>query len=519
MVNGQCATHWIAVTLWYCSNTNHKTTLILSRRNTLYRILMVGSLLLLAVFQVYWLRKVYQEQEQLLRSQTENVFIETIRDLQDSLIQRRIVFTEGDPNRLLAQILPKNLNGKKPSRPPSTMVVVKMDSVSFVHRDTHPRLEKRPINFFLRRSPKEEKIQRTFGFRRGIGLALSKIPKGRNAMFSLGDDTIPQRDLVHHYNTALQRSGLALPFTVSKIDSLPDELPTQGIVHFAPAGIPPLQYYRLSMESYQWFLLQRMTPQMIFGLFLLLITGFTFWLIFRGLRQQQQLTKLKNDFISNITHELKTPIATVSVALEALKDFNALNNPQRTREYIEISQQEMQRLTMLVDRVLKMSMFENQTLQIQPESFNLKHALQKILESLSLQFEKNRAVVNFQTEGEDFQIEADPVHLTNVVYNLLDNAIKYSKNEPQIDIRLVEQNGTLTLSIKDQGIGIPKEYQGKVFEQFFRVPNGDRHNVKGYGLGLSYVAGVVQQHGGQIILDSESDKGTRFTLFLPRHNH
>ncbi len=126
--------------------------------------------------------------------------------------------------------------------------------------------------------------------------------------------------------------------------------------------------------------------------------------------------------------------------------------------------------------------------------------------------------MNFTTEGQDFQIEADPIHLTNVVYNLLDNALKYSKDQPNIDINLSEHNGSLTLSVKDQGIGIPKEYQSKVFDQFFRVPNGDRHNVKGYGLGLSYVAGVIQQHGGQIILDSEVDNGTRFTVFLPRHN-
>lgn len=480
---------------------------------------MAGSLLLLAVFQIYWLRKVYQEQESILRHQSENVFIQTVRDLQDSLIQRKIVFMEADPQRSFRRIMEPNFRFESKSPPPtkpSTMVVVRMDSVTFVHRDTFP--EKRPINFYLNHRPKDERFRRTFGMRRGISLALSKIPKGANAMFELSDDTIPKDQLTKRYKSQLLKSDLPLNFSVTKLDSLPDEMPHEGIVHFAPASIPPLQFYRLAIEDYQWFLLKRMTPQMIFGLFLLLFTGITFWVIFRSLRQQQQLTKLKNDFISNITHELKTPIATVSVALEALKDFNALNNPQRTREYIDISQHEMQRLSMLVDRVLKMSMFESQTLQIQPEPFNLKGAIQKILESLSLQFEKNRAKVNFTTEGQDFQIEADPIHLTNVVYNLLDNALKYSKEEPRIDIALAEHNGTLTLSVKDQGIGIPKEYQGKVFDQFFRVPNGDRHNVKGYGLGLSYVAGVIQQHGGQIILDSELNKGTRFTVFLPRHN-
>ena len=501
-------------------NINHfsKST-DLYRHNTLYRALMTGSLLLLAIFQIYWLKKVYQEQESILRHQSENVFIQTIRDLQDSLIQRKIVFMEEDPKRSIRQVIPPNFQFETKAPPPSkpsTMVVVRMDSVTFVHRDTFP--EKRPINFYLRqRSPKDERIRRSFGLRRGIGLALSKIPKGANAMFELSDDTIPKDQLIKRYKSQLEKSELPLAFSVSKIDSLPDEVSKEGIVHYAPASIPPFQFYQLEVEDYRWFLLKRMAPQMIFGLFLLLFTGLTFWVIFRSLRQQQQLTKLKNDFISNITHELKTPIATVSVALEALKDFNALNNPQRTREYIDISQHEMQRLAMLVDRVLKMSMFESQTLQIQREPFNLKNAVQKILESLSLQFEKNRAKVNFTTEGQDFQIDADPIHLTNVVYNLLDNALKYSKDQPNIDINLSEHNGSLTLSVKDQGIGIPKEYQSKVFDQFFRVPNGDRHNVKGYGLGLSYVAGVIQQHGGQIILDSEVDNGTRFTVFLPRH--
>lgn len=490
------------------------------KNNTLYRALMTGSLLLLAVFQIYWLSKVYQEQENLLRHQSENVFIQTVRDLQDSLIQRKIVFMEEDPKRSIREVIPPNFHFESKAGPPSrpsTTVVVRMDSVTFVHRDTFP--EKRPINFYLQqRRPKDERIRRSFGLRRGIGLALSKIPKGANAMFELSDDTIPKDQLIKRYKNQLLKSDLPLVFSVTKIDSLPDELSKQGIVHFAPASIPPFQFYRLELEDYRWFLLKRMTPQMIFGLFLLMFTGLTFWIIFRSLRQQQQLTKLKNDFISNITHELKTPIATVSVALEALKDFNALDNPQRTREYIDISQHEMQRLSMLVDRVLKMSMFESQTLQIQTETFNLKTVIQKILESLSLQFEKNKAVVNFHTEGEDFQIEADPIHLTNVVYNLLDNALKYSKKEPKIEIALAEHNGTLTLSVQDRGIGIPKEYQGKVFDQFFRVPHGDTHNVKGYGLGLSYVAGVIQQHKGQIILDSEPEKGTRFTVFLPRHN-
>ena len=146
----------------------------------------------------------------------------------------------------------------------------------------------------------------------------------------------------------------------------------------------------------------------------------------------------------------------------------------------------------------------------------LKILVKQVLDTLRLQFEKYAATIDFKVSGNDFSLRADRTHLTNVVYNLLDNALKYSHNSPNITIEITEHEKNISLSIADNGIGIEPVYQGKVFEKFFRVPTGDTHDVKGYGLGLSYVASVVQQHGGEVKLDSVLAKGSRFMIILPK---
>lgn len=314
----------------------------------------------------------------------------------------------------------------------------------------------------------------------------------------------------------MEAAGFYFPFEISRSDTVPSLHPLSGIKTFHSGGFPPIQLYVVEFLDYQSFLLQRMWPNFLFALSLLSITALSFLMLFRNLRQQQKLAKLKNDFISNITHELKTPISTVSVALEALQNFQGLNDPRKVHEYLEISQHELQRLSILVDRVLKMSMFENKALTLQPELFDLRTTMEKVIQSMSLQFEKSKANVRVHVDGNRFQLYGDPVHLANVIYNLFDNALKYSADRPQIDILLSEANGKIQLSVKDNGIGISREYQDKIFEQFFRVPQqGQQHNTKGHGLGLSYVAEVIRQHSGHIRVESTPNQGSTFTLSLP----
>jgi signal transduction histidine kinase len=222
--------------------------------------------------------------------------------------------------------------------------------------------------------------------------------------------------------------------------------------------------------------------------------------------------EIKNDFISNVTHELKTPVATMSVALEALKNFHALDNPKRTTEYLEIAQNELKRLTLMTDKILKTAVYEDQGVELKIEKIDLDNLIQNVLSSLTLVFEKRRILVSYVKEGSDFHFYGGAAHLTNVLYNLLDNALKYSNDGASIDVRLTSGPEGISISVKDTGIGIAPEYQKKIFEKFFRVPSGDVHAVKGYGLGLSYVASVVKSHDGGISVESEPGKGSCFRI-------
>jgi two-component system phosphate regulon sensor histidine kinase PhoR len=229
--------------------------------------------------------------------------------------------------------------------------------------------------------------------------------------------------------------------------------------------------------------------------------------------------EIKNDFISNVTHELKTPVATVSVALEALKNFNALDDPQKTKEYLDIAQRELNRLTLMTDKILKTSVYEGQGIKIKYETIQFDDLIDEILSSMKLVFDKKQTQVRFEKIGSEFTMQGSLEHLTNVMYNLIDNALKYGREESSLKIELESLPGELLLKVRDSGMGIPQEYQKKIFEKFFRVPSGDVHNIKGYGLGLSYVSSVIEGHDGKITVESTPGVGSCFIIRLPKLAH
>jgi two-component system phosphate regulon sensor histidine kinase PhoR len=244
-------------------------------------------------------------------------------------------------------------------------------------------------------------------------------------------------------------------------------------------------------------------------------TLLSFLLLYRNLQRQRRLADIKNEFISNITHELKTPIATVSVAIEALRSFNASMDPQKSKEYLDISANELQRLSLLVDKVLKLSMFEKKEVDLKYEPLDMKDLVAEVTASMRLQSEKHQAAVHISAEG-DTRVQGDRLHLVSVIFNLLDNALKYSNGSPRIDMKVAGNDSKLKLSVSDNGIGIPAEYRNKIFDKFFRVPTGNLHNAKGYGLGLSYVAHVVQKHQGTIQVETAEGGGSCFIITLPK---
>jgi signal transduction histidine kinase len=285
----------------------------------------------------------------------------------------------------------------------------------------------------------------------------------------------------------------------------------------AMSGIMRRQFYVAEFQEYKGFLFLKILPYILFSFFLFGITSLAFWLIFNGLKKQQKLAEQKNEFISNVTHELKTPLTTVGVALEALDDFEVLRNPDKTREYLQISKMELERLNLLVDKVLRLSMFEQNALQMRPEWLDLAATTGQVIQAMSLQANAVGAVIRF--DQQPCTLLGDKVHLTGVVYNLLDNALKYCGNNPEIDVsvrNLVKDDQCFArLEVRDNGIGIAPEYHAQVFEKFFRVPMGNVHNVKGHGLGLNYVSAVVRQHGGSIYVESQPGMGSAFIVEIP----
>lgn len=266
------------------------------------------------------------------------------------------------------------------------------------------------------------------------------------------------------------------------------------------------------VDNYKWYLLKRLLPQLLFCVVLLSLTALAFHVTFKSLNAQIKLGNLKDDFISNMSHELKTPIATVKVALEALNNFNAIDDKIRTREYLGMATAEMDRLELLATRVLNTSLLESGKIYLQQESYDLKKLVSEVLQNMQVRFEKHNAKVTFETTGNHFTAAMDKLHMQGVLVNLLDNSLKYGQSPVHIGIRLSEQNGAIQLSLKDNGPGIPEEYREKVFEKFFRVPTGNRHNTKGYGLGLSYAAQVMRQHNGSINVNNIAEGGCVFTL-------
>jgi len=327
-------------------------------------------------------------------------------------------------------------------------------------------------------------------------------------------DSVTVKEVDSAYAKRLALEKINVGFAVNRVAKAN---PDSAAFNQVTVGFSNPMTYELALNNQTSFILGRLKMPILFSLLLVGITIASFVALYRSLMKQHRLAQIKNDLISNITHELKTPIATVSVAIEALKNFNAIQDPARTREYLDISQNELQRLGLLVDKVLKLSMFEKKDIELKSEYFDLKDVLNEVVASLRLQLEKYHAKLDIHTEGET-SLKGDRLHMLSVVFNLLDNALKYSKENPHIEVSLKQVDEQVELEVKDNGIGIPTQYKDKVFDKFFRVPAGDTHNAKGHGLGLSYVAQVIRKHNGTIKVDSREGLGSTFTVILPKQN-
>lgn len=280
-----------------------------------------------------------------------------------------------------------------------------------------------------------------------------------------------------------------------------------------PARMAMVNIHFPTLDSYIFSSVKFMIPSVIFTFVLLVTFVFTIYIIFR----QKKLTEIKNDFINNMTHEFKTPISTISLAAQMLQDPAVGKSPTMFHHISGVINDETKRLRFQVEKVLQMSMFERQKATLKMKDMNANDLIAGVVNTFALKVEKYNGSITSDLEAMNSWVLVDEMHFTNVIFNLLDNAVKYKKEEGELKlhIRTWNEAGKLYISIQDNGIGIKKEDLKKIFDKFYRVHTGNRHDVKGFGLGLAYVKKIIQDHKGSIRAESELNVGTKFIIVLP----
>lgn len=280
--------------------------------------------------------------------------------------------------------------------------------------------------------------------------------------------------------------------------------------NFNPIGVVSTGQYFITLAfPYRHLFLQSNTKVYLYmSIFLIVVIATMFFVSLRTIATQRRLDQMKTEFINNMTHEIKTPISTIGLACEMLQE-------EGQNTYIGIIADENKRMRVLVETILQSAKMSNKNFTISPKTVDLNQIANSVLQSFSLTVQNHGGRIETHLDASPADICADELHITNMLYNLVDNAIKYSSEAPHIIVSTSRHGDRIMLSVQDHGIGIAKADQKRVFEKFYRVSTGNVHNVKGFGIGLNYVAQVVRLHHGRISLDSEPGRGSTFTVSLP----
>ncbi len=331
-----------------------------------------------------------------------------------------------------------------------------------------------------------------------------------------------------YLQTALKSRSIQLPFELAVadtngklVDCSTDTLAFQKMFRISPKykgskwGAATTKQTTVGFKNVNLYILQKMLWLLILSVIFIPLFVYSYVYVLRTFFRQKKMAEIRNDFINNMTHELKTPISGASIAIELLRDNN---NQAKKEEYVQIAQNELKRLTGLVEKVLNMAAFEKNEITLALETVILHPFLSEIVNNVQPLLNHHNRSIRFNVSPQYLAIVADRFHLQNVIINLIDNAIKYNdKPNPAIDIQIGQQDNDIVIRVADNGKGIPANYTDKIFDQFFRVPSGDLHEVKGYGLGLSYVKAIVTLHKGTITAYSQQASGSTFIITLPQN--
>ena len=321
-------------------------------------------------------------------------------------------------------------------------------------------------------------------------------------------------DMPYHF-TVSNQAGRELYHCPDYTDEGADHSYKQVLMpNNSPANVGILTVSFPSINRYIYKSARYLVTAILFMLILAVMFGYTIRVTFR----QRRLGEMKTDFVNNMTHELKTPVASISLASQMLADPSVQKTENMTEHLSGVIRNETKRLQRLIDRVLQTSLLEGKRMALKEQELNLNEMVEDVAENFHFKVEEKGGVVETDLQATSPWMYGDEVHMTNVLFNLMENAVKYRREEEPLRLKISTRNkhDHLILTIADNGIGIKKENLKKIFEKFYRVHSGNKHDVKGFGLGLAYVKGIIELHHGHITVDSEPGKGTKFTITLPR---
>ena len=330
-------------------------------------------------------------------------------------------------------------------------------------------------------------------------------------------DSLLKVELISHgIKTKYRYSITEADKTDQKKDKIPADSTKFYTVQISPDNIffKP-QFLKVYFPDQEDYILKTMWFILTISGFIILILIFSFYYTIGTILKQKKLSVVKNDFISNMTHEFKTPISTISLAAEMLGDKDIIKTPERSTRYLNMIRDENKRLSLLVESILQTALMDKGEFKLKKTELHIHEIIKQAIHNIQLQLEQQGGKVISKFTATNDKVYADKVHITNIFFNLMDNAIKYSKEVTEITIITENIPSGIRITVQDRGIGISKDNLKKIFEKFYRVPTGNVHNVKGFGLGLSYVKAIVEKHGGEIHVESEQEKGSSFSLTIP----
>lgn len=498
------------------------------------------ALLVLIWFQVHWISNDFRVREDLFKSKVDEALNNTSTKLERldprssylKITQR----TQGinfnppsingkDPNSIglrLSTELTIDSNGYQSSR--FTTRDVSKDSIKFDPRAVsfldkiradHPNLQSSNNDLF-NQTPK--------GYSFFDETSTKNYYNNRQKVDTLLLDSILRLELLkqkitakyNYYITSLY-PGSPHHSDLKQAESMADSLGVLNYkVNLSPNNrfVEP-EYLIVRFPTQDKAVFKEMWPFLITSIIVIIILIFSFYYIMANNLKQKKLSVIKNDFISNMTHEFKTPISTISLASEMLSDKSIAQTPEKQERYIKMIREENKRLSVLVESILQTSILDKGEFKLKLSEVDIHEIINTAINNTQLLIGQRNGMVNTFLKAQKFNLQADRVHLTNIIFNLIDNAIKYSREIPEITITTYNTAEGIMIQVKDNGIGISKENQRKIFDKFYRVPTGNVHNVKGFGLGLSYVLAVVLKHNGTISVNSELGKGSTFNVHLP----